>query len=153
MKKKENPILQCLPLAGENETLTHFHAAVAPVISAVLKAVQAPGWQHLWDGISPQDQVMFSLVQNNLPVQHCLSNNTQRRESLFSGCAVQDGDNVGATRGWAPSRNLCLDLSPWRHAWDMWSSDGCKDVAVVACPGTKPPWPANDDALFIPAFS
>ena len=95
-KKKENPILQCLPLAGQNETLTHFHAAVTPVTSAVLKAVQARGWQHLWDGISPQDQIVFCLIQNNLPFQHRLSSNTQRPESPLLGCAVQDGDDVDA---------------------------------------------------------
>lgn len=114
-KKKENPILQSFPLAGQNETLSHFHAAAAPVISAVLKAIQTPGWQHLWDGIRLQDQIAFCLVQNNhLLFQHCPSSNTQRPKSLFFGCAVQDSDDVDAVWGWALSRNLCLDPVPMK---------------------------------------
>lgn len=50
-------------MAGQNETLTQFHAAVTAGISAILNAAQAPGWQHLWDGINPQDQIVFCTEQ------------------------------------------------------------------------------------------
>lgn len=90
--------MQLLPVAGQDETLTQFHAAVTPGISAILNAAQAPGWQHLWDGISPQDQIELCLVQNNiLPFQQCLSSDSQRPKSPFSGCAEQDGDSTDVT--------------------------------------------------------
>lgn len=42
-----------------NETQSHFHVADSPVARAALKATQAPGWKHFWDGIAPQDQVII----------------------------------------------------------------------------------------------
>lgn len=50
-------------VAGQNEPLTQFHAAVTAGISAIPKADQAPDWQHLWDGISPQDQILSHAEQ------------------------------------------------------------------------------------------
>lgn len=54
-----------------NGTQSHFHVADSPDASAVLKATQAPGWQHLWDGITPQDQVIIQIL--HLTQSHGLS--------------------------------------------------------------------------------
>lgn len=102
-------------MAGQNETLTQFHAAVTAGISAILNAAQAPGWQHLWNGINPQDQIVFCTKQQPSPSSPARA--VTARDTNHSALAVlgRTMTTQMSPEGELPAESSADTLNPHRH--------------------------------------